>query len=133
MDVLASERSHGTGASRALERRIDTALGQASDDLDRVAVDRLSALAVEGRAYLALARRDDGAVHPSLGKLALSEYHVDLAECILDNTGARGMLDGDESRSLIKAPGSWFGGGTTQVQRNIIGERVLGLPREPRS
>jgi alkylation response protein AidB-like acyl-CoA dehydrogenase len=37
------------------------------------------------------------------------------------------------SRSICYAPGYTIMGGTTQILRNILGERVLGLPREPRA
>jgi alkylation response protein AidB-like acyl-CoA dehydrogenase len=42
------------------------------------------------------------------------------------------MLLGPEANAVIGAPGARLGGGTSEVQRNIIGERLLGLPREPR-
>jgi alkylation response protein AidB-like acyl-CoA dehydrogenase len=41
-------------------------------------------------------------------------------------------LAGRVSRNICYAPGYTIMGGTTQILRNILGERTLGLPREPR-
>ena len=40
--------------------------------------------------------------------------------------------DGVFQQKFLNAVQSSIGGGTDEIQRNIIGERVLGLPREPR-
>ncbi|MEM9565523.1 MAG: acyl-CoA dehydrogenase family protein [Actinomycetota bacterium] len=131
MDVLGRERSFGSNGARALERRLDQAMTELPDGLDPVWRARAAERWVEGQAYLALCARGDAA-HPSARKLALSQFRFDLAELAADATGADAMLWNDRAHELSSAPGSWFGGGTTEVQRNIIGERVLGLAREPR-
>ena len=52
--------------------------------------------------------------------------------------GSEAMLGGepypeaaDATYSMLNAFFTSIGGGTDQIQRNIIGERVLGLPKEP--
>ncbi|HEY4331270.1 MAG TPA: acyl-CoA dehydrogenase family protein, partial [Ilumatobacteraceae bacterium] len=43
-----------------------------------------------------------------------------------------GMLPGDPTRALLRARANTIEGGTNELQRNTIAERLLGLPREPR-
>ena len=48
-------------------------------------------------------------------------------------SGAHGMLeDGHGYIETMTAPSMSIRGGTDEIQRNILGERVLGLPGEPR-
>jgi alkylation response protein AidB-like acyl-CoA dehydrogenase len=77
----------------------------------------------------------------SIGKLAGSELGQRIAALAVDLLGAEGMLiDGYDAadrsswslqRALVGSPAGTIAGGTSPIQRNIIGERVLGLPREP--
>ena len=83
----------------------------------------------------------------SIGKLALAELHKRIGELLVDLAGPAGMLygdytqrspealtglDGDDAHLFLRTRANSIEGGTTEVMRNIIGERVLGLPGEPR-
>ena len=65
----------------------------------------------------------------SLAKLGVTELLFDLAVLEADLAGAEAMLRGGAAARLLSAPGGRIAGGTTQVQKNIIGERILGLPK----
>ena len=87
---------------------------------------------------------------PNVAKLSMSQIVRLTRDLGLRIVGPSGMLhayDADDKASLVEATGDPLGGsvtevalfaqappiygGTDQVQRNIIGERVLGLPKEP--
>ena len=107
---------------------------------------RLAALAVDVEAMRAyawanLTARDEGreAVWaPSVTKLATTWLNHRLAEAALDLLGEDGTLyrgspravdDGFWCYELMFSLGMIIGGGTSQIQRNIIAQRGLGLPR----
>ncbi len=66
-------------------------------------------------------------------KLAGSRSFKLRVDLLASAAGARAMLvDWPGHVDLITAPSMSIRGGTDEIQRNILGERVLGLPREPR-
>ena len=102
--------------------------------LGAVERQRLVALMMRGMSLKAMAQRQGpvASTAASLMKLGITEMLFDVAVLRGDVAGADAMLDGPDSAGLLAAPGGRIAGGTSQVQRNIIGERLLGLPREPR-
>jgi len=82
----------------------------------------------------------------SVGKLAMAELNKVIYELCIDLMGLDGILYGsyemvrpelvgfssDVRKSFLRARANSIEGGTSEVMRNILGERVLGLPGEPR-
>jgi len=66
-------------------------------------------------------------------KLFCTEHQVRVAHFAAEVLGAEMTLDTQHSRELCYSPSYTLAGGTSEIMRNILGERVLGLPREPRS
>jgi alkylation response protein AidB-like acyl-CoA dehydrogenase len=87
----------------------------------------------------ALSSMAAGAPGPSasLGKLLSCPLLEDMADFAVAQHGLKGSLDPDEAdaaagrwlRLAYQARGTSIAGGTTFIQRNIVAERVLGLPR----
>ncbi len=120
-----------------------TQTGRSADPVVRDGIARLVALtrtsqwtAQRARAARALGRPPGP--EGSLGKLSSSEIARLAARLHTTIAGASGMLrTGDDAtvgvvaEVLVSVPAVSIAGGTDEIQHNILGERILGLPKEP--
>ena len=99
----------------------------------------LAAAVTRGRVRdLVLSRVAAGAAVPAAGsvtKLLYSEHGRLTSNAALAMLGAAGTVDGDPIADpwverFLFVPGLRLGGGTDEIQRNTIAERVLGLPHD---
>jgi alkylation response protein AidB-like acyl-CoA dehydrogenase len=156
---LAHERGMvWVGAVMGLEEALDRLLGEAPARLGplpeaerSLAVDRLVQIAIDTQAarclgYRGFAKLARGGTAPeqALMKLYASQARQELALIAAELQGPDALEVGvapyDGHQSIDEPQGTWleqyfisFGGtisaGTSEIQRNIIAERVLGLPR----
>jgi alkylation response protein AidB-like acyl-CoA dehydrogenase len=150
--TLAIERGAATlgqqvGFERELRRLVAAAkrTGASEDPLLRDRLARawigLEAMRAHALRTLAAAATDPGAATgPSVLKLLWSRWHQDLGELAMDVLGAPSMaargapydLD-DWQRLFLFSRADTIYGGSDEIQRTIIAERALGLPRAPRA
>ncbi|CAM5655818.1 acyl-CoA dehydrogenase [Streptomyces spiroverticillatus] len=142
MATLGFERGVSTlgqqvGFARELEGLVDLArrTGALADPLIQ---DRLVRAWTGLEAMRAHARRGD--VSPSVAKNHWARWHRDLGELAMDVRGAASLLAesgpyelDDWQRLFLFARADTIYAGSDEIQRNIIAERVLGLPKEARA
>ncbi len=146
--TLNSERSSiagGTGATPEALIRLVRNAGRAADPLVRqrlVDVHMRAELLrfMRYRSQTALSQGRAPGAEASVMKLAYGRLMKAMTEAAIDSQGAAGMLGrGDVAdhgtwlRRFLHSPSLRIAGGSDQVQANIIGERALGLPPEPRT
>ncbi|OBB97881.1 acyl-CoA dehydrogenase family protein [Mycolicibacterium peregrinum] len=125
-DLIGLARDHGRLEDPAVRKELADVL--ALRELNSLNNARAKAAAAQGTSSSIM----------SLGKLAMSNILHAEARLKTEIIGAEALLAGPENLEAddinfltLNAFFTSIGGGTDQVQRNIIGERVLGLAKEP--
>ncbi len=147
MGTLAFERGVATlgqqvGFARELEGVIALAQrnGAAADPIIRERLTRawVGLEVMRAHAVRTLSAVDTGvaAGEASVAKLTWAHWHRDLGELAMEVAGAPSLVapeDLDEyQRLFLFSRADTIYGGSDEIQRNILAERVLGLPREAR-
>jgi alkylation response protein AidB-like acyl-CoA dehydrogenase len=136
----ASTRAGGRSSTDLVE--LAHRHSRADDVLIRRDIARVHALRAVNRwnNQRAQAQVEQGGSSPlaSMGKLMMSRIVHETGRVQSAVVGPEALLEGPEHRdgddanfASMNAYFTSIGGGTDQIQRNIIGERLLGLPREP--
>ena len=138
MATLGFERGVAMlGQQVGFRRQLDGIIALAGDRCDPVLRDRLTRAWIELHVMRSHALRTlDGPPGPesSVAKLFWAGWHRGLGELAMDVLGAASMVapDGlDEwQRLFLFSRADTIYGGSDEVQRTVIAERILGLPRE---
>ncbi len=147
MTTLSNERTlMGIGKSwfpeselRDMTRRYErghdaTRRGRTAAVISQLEIERFFDL----EAQRVLSRGGSPSATSSLKKLLLAAFVRQASDLGLELEGPFGMLSGEEAPAggtwqarFLDAPHLRIAGGTDEIQRNIVAERILGLPPEP--
>ncbi|MEM7141585.1 MAG: acyl-CoA dehydrogenase family protein [Actinomycetota bacterium] len=135
---LAMMGQAGPLFDRVVNEEADTTAAVFRQELmEIVSIRRTSQMSAQ-RAAAAMKAGGQPGPEVSTLKLAGSALNRRMRDVGLGAMGADGMLDHDDApidglfhRYAMFTPAASIAGGSDEVQHNIIGERVLGLPREP--
>ncbi|MFI7455100.1 acyl-CoA dehydrogenase family protein [Nonomuraea sp. NPDC049714] len=116
--LVALWREHGDPADTALR--------------DHVADAWIRARAYRLKGFETISRGEDVGAESSVNKLFWSELDVALHETALDLLGPAGELAGEWLEGYVFSLAGPIYAGTNEIQRDIVAERVLGLPRAGR-
>lgn len=125
------------GLARARGRADDPFVRQ---ELAQLAITQRIMTMNASRTIATIARDGEPGPGASTSRLFNTLFEQRLHEFAVDLLGADGMLDrrdphaperGRWTRGFLRTRASTIGAGTAEIQRNTIGERVLGLPHEP--
>lgn len=150
MATLGYERGVSTvgqqvGYERELATVVDIARANGTIDdpniADRIAKATVELEVMKMHVLRTLSAFDSGSQGPeaSVSKLLWARWHRNLGELAMDVVGANGLtvnapydLDALQALFLFSRADTIYGG-SDEIQRNIISERVLGLPREAKA
>ncbi|MHB1089779.1 MAG: acyl-CoA dehydrogenase family protein, partial [Ilumatobacteraceae bacterium] len=129
LDVINEVRGRGGCADAVMRQR-----------LAKIYTEHVLLGLIRERTLVARVRGDQPGPEASVRKILADEHGQHVVGLARDLTGAAAMI-ADETGNGLSGP-SWYyaflfspaltiGGGTGEVQRNIVGERALGLPHEP--
>jgi alkylation response protein AidB-like acyl-CoA dehydrogenase len=120
----------------AIARLIDTC--DLSDPVTRDAIAR-SWIEIEifrlhnARTLARIARGEELGAESSVVKLFWANLSQRFYENATTAAGPKAMLEDEWGFGMLTSRATSIMGGTSEIQRNIIGERLLGLPREPKA
>jgi alkylation response protein AidB-like acyl-CoA dehydrogenase len=84
------------------------------------------------RTLTALSKGTTPGPESSIGKLVGAPLNQEVASFAIELQGLAGSAQGDAQDAYLGSPGLRIAGGTDEIMRNILAERVLRLPPEPR-
>jgi alkylation response protein AidB-like acyl-CoA dehydrogenase len=153
--TIGGAGSGGGSARRATPIMEALDLWKKTADHDPVRRDRLVQLWIDSEVLrftnlraAARARQGNPGPEGSIAKLALASVNKDTYEFCIDLLGADGLVDydftfkrpeeagldaplGSARKMFLRTRANSIEGGTSEIMRNILGERVLGLPKDP--
>jgi alkylation response protein AidB-like acyl-CoA dehydrogenase len=157
--TIGAASGSGTGTSKrvgCMQEALDLWSKRTIEQRDPVSRDRLAKLWIDNEVLrytnqraAAKARAGNPGPEGSIAKLALATNNKNTYEFCIDLLGADGLVGydytfkrpdeggldaplGSSRKMFLRARANSIEGGTSEIMRNILGERILGLPGEPR-